>query len=612
MPTNVAYGDVVISRLLTQSVDQVPVFDDSGTDLLYWKYTVKVVGFLQSSFGQLYERLVVMDGSTDLAATNVPASTLHIAARTKLKPRQNFVLSTDGAVLLSALPLPDGRAQPTNLTNYDVDNGPKCTVFRVSQITGNQVFKVEAEFEICKVECDVQGRALGNTKGVLSNRWSAQDLIDGNRRTTRTYTGVLRTAGGGINPQMLRSLVIPPLEPYLRRDTMQFIATADGKSLQYSITDVEVAVGAPKPLTKWDIQHTETMDEALNARGELRIMMEADTLADKAKMVEIGLWLLYGLLAKKTPAEGLPNNHMLEEVAFTDYIGDTNRIEMQARVRRVPTKEFSPGYLTNALVVPVTATRLPGFAGNPGDNTPGNGANQDNVYDPKKNPGNRFEELPIVEGPVALTGLFLAYLQTPCNDEHSLTQETLPSNTNESTTNQPQAASVTVVPQLPSDSPGSLNSQEHVDKMYTFYRMSSEIYDITRLAANDIAADPSYDSNSGPPTATRVTQLAPSQCRRRVRIYAERLEEWPQMPDAPSLTGFSARTGITQHLLKARRHFETPDINAMGKKVYRVRWDATYALSRAPLASEAIPVGRNVWTTAGDISTNQTATDGWS
>ena len=622
MSTVLTYGDVTIGRVLTQTIDQQPQYDDSGTDLLFWRYTVRVSGFLQSSYNRC-EHISVNNSGANLAnRPEADAVSIHIAARSKLPPRQRFSLSMDGEVLLTAEPAIDGQQGDTaQISGRDVDAGPKCQQFVVTQVSGRNVFRVDAVFEICKVECDASGQALGNTKGVLSHRWSATDSIDRNKRVTRTTTGTLRTAGYR-NPHMFRSLVVPPLQPYLRRDQMQFTATADGKSLQYTITDQEVAVGAPLPLTSWDIQHTESLDEGMAGRGSLIVTMEGDTEVDKTEMLEVGFWLLYGQLYRSTPRTAFEQNAdptiILEQIAITDHIGEVNRLQLQATVRRVPTAvnpngDLPVGVFRANAIVPVTSANLPGFAGNPADTTPGNGANGGNIYSPTKNPGNRFGEIPYIEGPVELVGLFVAYLQTPCNDSHANGRLSLQFDTNGDPTNSPQADSIVVVPSLPSTSNNPLLSESHRESMYTHYRMVSLPNERAMVAVMPIA-NAVYGGSGNPPDACKIIRLADLQARRVVRIHAERIGEWPELPDAatlPSHSGFSGSTGIVHTLLKAKREVETPDITASGQKLYRVRFDATYALSRAAKKDEPLPVGRNPWTTEGQIHTNTTATDGW-
>lgn len=635
MSTTITYGNVTIGNVLTSVVEQVPQYDASGTDLQFWRYTVSVVGFLQSSYapgGLNCQRSIVRDANGTDIGTNPAADavTVQIGARSSLPPRRPFRMEVDGSVMLAVDPLSEGQAlepqtgRAGGLSRWDVDHGPKCPRFSVVQIAARNVFRVEATFEVCLVECDVNGSATGNTKGVLSHRWSSQDSMDVNKRVTRSYSGTLRTSGH-VNPHMFRSMVVPPLQPFLRREQMQFVASEDGKSLQYSITDQEVAVGAPLPLTRWDIQHTESLDEAMAGRGELLVTMEGDSNADKSRMLEIGFWLLYGQLFRSTPRnafqQGVEPTTILERISVVDYIGDAQRLSLQATVRRVPTAVDANGDLpvgsfrVNA-IVPVTAARLPGFAGNPNDPTPGNDANAGNLYDRRKNPGNRYGETPFIEGPVQLVGLFVAYLQSPCSDDHKTVPDDyeIPANTNTATSNEPQVVPVIVVPSLPSGSTNPIASQSHQASMYTHYRMVSMPTETPMVSAMPIAQAP-YTGGGVPGDATRIVNLAETQARRRVRIIAERIGEWPEMPDAATLPGFDGATGITQTLLKAKRSFENPDITAMGQTLYRTRFDAVYALSRAPQKSEPIPVGRSPWVATDyldAISTNQTATDGWS
>lgn len=636
MSTAVQYGNVFLYNLFTQQIDQEAVFDDTGTDLMYWRFTVRVAGFIRK-----YETSPCMQFTASFPQNDqgvpvppVDAADAHKAIRPQLAPRQSFRLLMNNLPVLTADPMPPPRNNPPpgdepTLTNYDVNQGPKCLSFRPTQIAGRNVWRVEAVFEICKLECKPDG-TTENASGVLSHRWSVQDSLDKNLRVTRTFSGLLRTAGGAINPHDFRAIVLPPLQPFLRRDQMQFTAGADGKSLAYTITDQEVAVAPPIPLRHWEIQHSEQLSGGEKVAGEIQVMMEADSQADKRQMVEIGIWLIYTQLGRMTPnAQGgfFANNAHLEHAVITDYIGDVNRVSIAARVwRNNPSPDKFKAFMVNLALVEILPEHLPRFSGNPTDESHDPPAGGDFIYDPKNNPGRRHTESPLYEGPVALAGAFVALLRSPCTDAWGNRREAVLPDNNDETTNEPTAPTVAVVPELPDPPTSDIPSAAHKTAMYVYYRMQSLFKSREMIAAMPIARSTSGSGSSsstsggsssssqgqGLPRDTEFCRLAPPQYRRKVRIIAERIGEWPEMPDPKNLPGFYSQSAqINQVLLNTTRSFSTPELNAMGQMIYRVRFDCTYGLDRAPEPNLGLPVGRNIWTNQGDYQTSHLATNGW-
>lgn len=616
--TTIEFGPLSLFVLHTHAIEQVPIYDPSGTDLMHWKYNVRVSGIMHGFLTWCQRHAV-----TGEVVTTGGASGQHKLIRVQLKPRQKFVMKMgvtasepNGTTILEAEPFPEWEEpapggetpeeKPDDISGFDVNNGPRCVSFTANQFGANDVWKIEATFEICKVECDKDSQVPGNTKGVLSNRWSVQDTIDKEMRTTRTYTGTLRVASNQYNPQMFRSLVVPPLQPYFRRDSMNFLVTEDGLNLRYTITDVEIAVAAPKPLTSWNITHVESLQDAMNLSSELTVDMIGDSKADKTQMIEIGIYLVYGLLLARTPDDPAVNDFMLENLTITDYIGDVNRVVCFARIRKEPKN----GVLLNAMLQSVgrviTPDILPGFAGGP----PGND------YSQFLSRGAREGELPELEGPAALVGIFSCYLQTPCDNEHAMVPESVrtPENTNEVTSLNGQIeVSANIVPDLPEDN-NETTSESHKQNLYTFYRMETIPERSDMVAVMPLAVSQFAESEGDPPDTCVFINLAGPQSRRRVRIHAERVNAWPEMPDDRSLEPLLASGGRSLRLIKSRRLMGTPEVTALGQKIYRCRFDCVFAETRPPQSSEALSIGRNVWTSpsfGGNETTTSAATDGW-
>ncbi len=667
--TVVRYGSVTLRHVVTQSIEQTPVMDPSGTDLLCWKFAVKVSGLVhgKSSWCQWATPL---EGANPGGNNSTEAL---IGCRAGLPPRQTFTMwvgntsttsEPNGTILLYAEPIIN--PVPPDMTHADVRNGPVCTRFMVSKVAGGNVYHVEAEFEIHKLECDAQGLALGNTLGVLSHRWMAQDSLDTNRRLTRHYSGTLILASANYNANMFRSLVVPPLQPRMRRENMQFTVTEDGLNLRYSFTDVQVAQSAPAPASFWELTVSNSLTVARIMRREVSGLLVAPDDDGQTTAADLLLLAWYIIGAKvHNKAWGDPgiqvDSALLESATFSEQIGERTALSFSATFQLFEKFDAGAGdqgggFFQNlvgwinsktGLFEPDApppdpgqqgsgmadfAQRVVGFIGVPlRDNLL---PEDSRPYNPLRSAGGREQsdgnggiELdgegnPVIESPpytniCGLATLFAPYLQSPCNDTHALIAErnsSSQSDTNGETSHGPQESyPVYTAPELPVED-ASFFTNSHTTYPYTVWKMSSTVKTNAMRAAMPIAKA-QVSSGDPPEPGTKVIRLAPSQVRRVVRIHAERIGQWPELPDLENLAGFSetdagaSHPGPTQHLLKSRQLYSVPEVAATGQLYFTVSVEAVYALDRAPLPSEQIPVGRMIWNRSLPIATRETATN---
>ena len=164
--TVVRYGDQTIVNCHTTRFDESAEFDDTGTDFIFHRYVIRVTGYLLGTPN--------LAGSVRLHPNPTSGSQENAGEHHKLvrhniqSPRQNFkmwvgVTSMDveepqgGVLLFDVNPWPSASSTPpgpTEFANLDVRDGPRCLEFNVRQITGNEIFKVEATFEICITDCE--------------------------------------------------------------------------------------------------------------------------------------------------------------------------------------------------------------------------------------------------------------------------------------------------------------------------------------------------------------------------------------------------------------------------------------------------------------------------
>jgi hypothetical protein len=593
--TVVEYGDLKISNCLTKEFRQEPVFDDSGTDLMFWKFTVRVVGYTHNNGGWndtfLFLRPVPSVTSPD--NPDAGAAKAHVMQRVRLAPRKTFVMRTgvtsanpDGKVLLSASPHP---ARSSDLSNLDVNNGPRATVMDITQITGDNIFRVEAEFEVCKVECDDEGRAAGNTTGVLSNRWSSVDDIDENWYTVRTHQGRLRMASANYSPHDFRNLVVPGIPKGMKRARMTFVASPDGLALDYTITDREVAFSAPAPATSWSVRHTETTGDMILGSASIEIELTGDRWVDKKQLIVLGLQiidakLINGVAGDVQPAGKDQKVYLLDNLSVTDSIGDVSSVVLLASVQRQRGKVENFRVAFGLLGKPLTASDV-------------------KVWDYDWTCSRFSGEVPPLSGPIDLVGIFRCYLQNPCNDEHLIGPEkaSTPEGPRDDG-NSPEVEAVISNDPLP-ETEDDESSPEHREAVYTAYQIESLYHTDYLKAAMPIAREtqPYQPGVGGGPQdpdepTCKIITLGPGVMKRTLRISGERVGAWPQMPEPVDYTDAN---GVKAHLMEHKCLPGTTRISAIGQKIYRASAEYEFAMTRVLRPDEQWRVGTNPWDIGG-------------
>lgn len=399
MSTAVTYNEVQILGCLTERFEQEPVYDDSHTDKLYDRFTIRVSGLIlgltnQSSFS-------VRTSNADNTSATVSHKNIRYALES---PRKAFkmILGADlngngGTVILQATGMPIGGSLATNI---DLDNGPKPKVLSLERIVGDKSFRIVFEIVICKQECDAAGTAY-NTSGVLNNRWACVDDIDKNWNTTRTWQGRLRCASGQINPHSFRDLVVPPLGSGMRRDRMTFAASPDGLLLDYTIVDKEVHYSAPPPAHSWELIHSEECGEGLISTASCSVKLEGDRMVDKKQLVSLAINILVSKLSINLQAQVAASNFIINKFSATDgYNDDASWVEVSMEITRSNDKFNAIGNATANVGRPYCLDPAESPAGFP-------------RYD------YRLSAAPGSAGRLPIVKAFIARLQTACESDRS-------------------------------------------------------------------------------------------------------------------------------------------------------------------------------------------------
>jgi hypothetical protein len=584
--TWVQYNGVKLRNVLTRSFVQEAVYDQSNTDLLYYKFAISVVGYLAAGEAEEVGGVVRPRVGT-LPDGYGSATEQHSAIRSLLgEPRKAFLMTTGnaddgtgGATLLLAAPM---GARTVSPTARDLNNGPKPKRVSVTQVAGSSLMEIEFQIDICMLECDGETSAPDNTSGILSNRWSVTDTIDHNFMTTRVIRGRLRTVNGNLNPNAVRHWVVPRLQEGFRRDSMRFNVTEDALNLEYTITDLEIAFSPPRPATEWHYRYSEEAHDAKVIQSSIDLMLGGDRNVDKTALVRIAIAIiknkLFGgnLTAKKA---------LLRSLKITDEYGDrTNRVHVQCRVQRVkggPTDRDLVGIAAREIGTPITRDDLLGVVpALPPD------------YDRNKSRSGYAGEVIENRGPIPIVAAWHAYLQNPCNDFHEIQSVEIGKDDGEDDYAKDDGKlDATIVTRLDGD-PVDYVSSDHQEAIYTHYKLESAYKQKRNRLQLPISGQVALLS-AGTPTS-RIVGIGLPTWQRRIKIVAERIGDSPVVAEPRESYAFGP--GGAAVLVHSIITPQTPERTADGKLLHRVSAEYLYALTTPPpTAGTPLPIGVNPW-----------------
>lgn len=628
--TCILYGDplgqqVVISHCVTERFSQEAVPDPSGTDLMYHKFRVVVTGFVTGA-----DQFLNSDGSM---ANGVVGGLMNVGtggdpynpARQQvsfrsflLEPRKHFEMRAGcdfdtansttrthprgGTTLLKADPYPStgnaavwqslAPASPTFMQagdtgsvtyadrgGYDLNNGPRCVSCDVLQVIGNQFFRVRAEFEICKLECDENGQALANTKGVLSNRWSVSDDVDENFLTTRRFRGLLRVSTAYLNANEFRSWVVPQLQAGFYRRSMSFHVSESGLELSYEVVDQETVWAAPGGATKWLVTHTETNQTDAIQVADIVCQLWGDRNTTLNTLLKIAIAVVH---AKANPQIGINKGAFPEVMLHTEAGTNQHTVRVQWRVTRGVLKKNMAGVTIEGLGTPLDVTHPEILA------TP-----ELSGYDLALSRGARAGDSVELSGPLSIAKAWRSFLQSPCDEDHriALTADAIPESPSPATT-----VSVAVVPDgvIPTVDSNWINP-DHEEKPYMVWEMNSRYLSNENGIMLGVAHGVANATTTDSPTAV-FGRLGPTTTKRVIEITGTRIGEEPQMPDVPTSYQYGGvGTNKVARLLNKSIASQPPDRTGDGQQIYKIAVSLTYGLSHPPNDADKMLVGFNPW-----------------
>lgn len=552
--TDVIYNGVTINNCLTLNFHEEAVREDTNTDTIGHKFRIKVRGTIHLQNPSIHG---IGEGSSKFGGDDV--SSLHQAIRKKLmEDRRSFQYKLGGTILVEAKPYnePGPRGEPPRagrgpVRNKDVNNGPKPQSFDIVQWGGTRLVQVEYEIEFTILDCE-----LSSTVRILSNRWSVSDSLDADFYTQRTWTGQLRIVSASENPlgpQAFRSFVIPPLQNGFLRDHIECTTSKDGLTLSYTIRDKQTSNAPPSPATRWAGTH-EVRGDPKGTIHTLNIQLWGRPNTDKKTL--IGLAFVVALDRIKNL--GLPDTGgHTQEASIRDHL---NKRSVELTVR----------YKESRSITDLASLSATGVGTELGISN----------Y-------NKFQgRVPRLYGSATTTGLFVAYLQSPCWDDHSINRNTGGETGGSTVTSNNQTATETYEGEVPAlqDSRNPYSSQ-HLDAQYTFYEIDNDFPLDEHVVQIPIAA-----KQGDTVTDTSVAlPIARTTARRIITVHAERMGRSP-MINRPAAK-FTA-DGITYTLIgMPKLNFASPPRTVDStQRLFTVTAVYTYAMSRPIAAGSQIPI----------------------
>lgn len=550
--TNIRYNGIDMVNVLLEGIDQELIREDTGVDPLYIQNRVSVNTVLHFSNVQATTigRDMATDGTTLAEGYDAIIDNL-------LQPRRSFLMTTGGNTLFNIVPgaVRPGIKNPNKdnrfpLSQTDVNHGPITSV-RVLELIAGKSMRIQFVCTFCTPYCDVPGQTRG---GVLSFRfWIAEDIDCTDWTTERVYHGRIRVAHLGHNVllELRNNYKFPTLQRHFLRRRISLNQSPNGLELEFTITDKEVWAVPPSPATDWHGYHSISSPKPGGQVmfSELYLRLKGPRDVPKRHLIS----LIQRIMVAKLHIDDLKKNDQtwLQSVSYKDLFHE-NTVEAHAVVKMVgrddETKLWNVADLNNTfgLKLDQGAIRLTGY-----DNSKAFHAN-----------------------PTAtLKGLFLAFLNDPC---HVLGFPA--DNPKKSQKGYDQGGEVSVVDQGEDlEQSNSKYSDEHAQGgAYNIYRMVSEV------DSDHGTIQMPLGKKSGSQSSTSSTiSLYQGYSQRRIRIEAERLGNWPTLPEPKDFT--ASKGNITHNLLQDKIHPSAPQLSADGRKtLYHVGYEILFGLSKVP------------------------------
>lgn len=644
--TILQYNGVRLQNVQTLEFIETPQIGEGGA-YLYTETMLKVLGyFTTDKYGTLGVHPNIGDSyGVDKGATQQfkVIKNLLEAPRCRLVYSVLNVSASDSTdtVVFEINPAPEEYTDAEDaLLNMklssDVCGGPIPLSVNITHVTGNSVWRVEFAIKFCTVNPCFQrpsgwargplpdGESVNQTDelesqiqmpvsndlefeqrklGILSNRWSCEEQIDENLYTSRTYRGVVRLSNPNWNPMDFRAITIAPLTPGMMRTGITYSISEDNLSLQYSFTDKEVTVTAPKGAHTMQITHNESVVAGgAKAAISLRIHLTGNRYTPLYDLVLIAEAIATQRLFLNV--QNIANNKagiIVQRIDWTTEQGTDQRHSVTYVFTGERTAEAKAGLnpgetLRGASMKSLTLRPVRDIDGNTVLST----------YNNVLADGNREGETPFSEGGIPALSCLHAKITTPCSLDVSFTNS-VPSDydvgarqsretailgsfqqytSDELYNAYPYDITVEINDNIEDNAAGLVYSTAHQQYVYSHYNITSK-YDADALAIPLPVAQTYGDVQ----VFNKMVIIGPPQYQRTIRIEAERSGKYPNLPSAlPVFTEEGAYIGggidssVTNTLISAKATHLNPAPVADGSGLmYTSYLDLVYSQNRAPV-----------------------------
>jgi hypothetical protein len=582
MATDINYNGVTLRNVLTRQFSQSPVYDASGTDVLYWRFQVlvecviSVTNFNRAVAGDPNVLGLEIDAAVVSAAS--PQEILNAARSLLAQDRGAFSMQMEGVTVLAA----------TALTA--VNNGPRARPLDVFDMSSGML-KLSWGIEIDLLTCPDGGD--NSQFPVINNRWTVADDIDKSFRTRRQWSGKLtlaRTPDTFLetlprSPHYYRFLCVPPLAEGWRRENIRFFGSANGLELAYDVVDQELAnEAAPYPAVAIDFRH----QKEFNRFGSPKVQESIGVTLRGAAKVNRTYVVLRAVQVVMSRAnigtDALRRKRILQAMRVSEQFNEEQSLATCDAVIACYGGDVEDGAVGTLDIKPLGRTLvLP---------PPDGGADDLGLdYTPTKawHPGPWGSGLPLVAATLS------AAWQSPCSGGHAMYQGgAAPSAPEDPEQGESEPAEVTYQETQQTNLPGPEFNEDAQDAIYEHCRLESRLVIDNGIVQLPLAK--AIETTDDPPrkkTCKNIRLSAPT-AKRHVTMQLERIGHQPKLFEPKD---FLDSNGV-EHTLE---HFDVthqaPEMMAGGSLMHAADAKYIFALDEVPTYTEPIPIGALLWDT---------------
>lgn len=615
----VTYNNVTLENVLTRGFRQEVVYDPSGTDHWFVRYTLRFEG-LVTTFPRGPRAYCPLSGSPSL-----PHGIWGDLRHALMDPRHPLIVSgkfrddqenVQEKVLFRCIPERLDPADP----DRDLGHGPKPISLETLGTIGGKALKIAWEVQCEKLDFPSSSPGefglhfeggRGELQTVLDNRWSMDEEIDGNFYMTRTIRGSLRlsrpVSRSGFD---YRWLSVPALEAGFKRQRMRYAVKEDGLTVEYEIVDRQVHTSAPWPATEMRIRRSMGTQLGVTYQGSCHVSLVGPPHIPRKALVIRAVQIMDALTKFISQAGELQEklSWLPVRIAIMEDIGDVNAVTAELDYQFAPNEDspqFSEQFfdryrsLGEDLRLYDQPYPIQGLDPPPNESYDPNLSWMPSPYGYNPWGGERNP---------AVSAIFQCYLQRPYHPWHAMgwwpapesaPQEVVRPEIGEPTVDRVEPEALAI------EDSESRYSPTHANAVYTYARMKS-VYRINRCLASMPLSKKADDGRTA-----SILQVGAGLARRIIVIDAERFGKHPELPPPEDYTD---ENGVTGRLCDWKVDCLPPAVSPAGNGwIYRLRARYVYLLDRPPPhGPEAAPwpVGRLPYTSGGAASWKPS--DSWS